>query len=180
MNKKSSSRPLIFTNKDIKVMLEVKSAVPLITGVALASKMPERINKNVTPQTIRNKLKNAGVFNGSIISKPCLSKKYQKRRYEIAESWAYKPPNFFDKVIFSDEVPFHLKNNILQSGCWKKRGDSLNPNYINKTFKYNGGSVMFWGCFSKKGLGNIVIVDGIMDRFKYVEILTNNLFISAE
>ena len=41
--------------------------------------------------------------------------------------------------------------------------------------KYSGGDVMVWGCFSGKGLGPLVKVDGKMNRFGYIDILEKNL-----
>ncbi|KAF7685438.1 Transposable element Tcb2 transposase [Cucumispora dikerogammari] len=39
---------------------------------------------------------------------------------------------------------------------------------------------MFWGCFSKYGVGNFKVIDGIMDKYGYVDILRSNLEASAE
>ncbi|CAK9826018.1 Transposable element Tcb1 transposase [Anthophora retusa] len=39
---------------------------------------------------------------------------------------------------------------------------------------------MTWGCFSKHGVGNLVIIDGKLTAVKYIEILQNNLFDSTQ
>ncbi|GFU55282.1 transposable element Tcb2 transposase [Trichonephila clavipes] len=44
--------------------------------------------------------------------------------------------------------------------------------------KYGGGSVLIWGCMSA-GVGELVFIDGIMDKMVYLEILKNNLQKSA-
>jgi hypothetical protein len=36
-----------------------------------------------------------------------------------------------------------------------------------------------WGCFTKKGMGNLVLIDGILTGDKYKIILEENLFQSA-
>src|SRR6185369_6679926 len=38
-----------------------------------------------------------------------------------------------------------------------------------------GGGLMVWGCFSGKGLGPLVRVDGKMNRFDYIQILETHL-----
>ncbi len=45
------------------------------------------------------------------------------------------------------------------------------------TVKYDGESVMMWGCFSGKGLGLLVKVDGKMNRLNYIDILEKNLLL---
>lgn len=47
------------------------------------------------------------------------------------------------------------------------------------TVKHGGGSVLVWGCMAASGVGKLVFIDGIMDRFVYLNILKNNLHASA-
>jgi len=39
---------------------------------------------------------------------------------------------------------------------------------------------MLWGCVSYNGVGNLVLIDGVMNGLKYVQILQENLCMSAE
>ena len=48
------------------------------------------------------------------------------------------------------------------------------------TVKHGGGSIMFWGCFSYEGMGELVVIDGKMDKWKYLEILKTHLKNSIE
>jgi transposase len=45
--------------------------------------------------------------------------------------------------------------------------------------KHGGGSVMVWGCVSNFGVGELVFINGILDKNKYLNILKNNLKKSA-
>ncbi|GFW10482.1 transposable element Tcb2 transposase [Trichonephila clavipes] len=47
------------------------------------------------------------------------------------------------------------------------------------TVKHGGGSIMVWGCMAATGVGNLVIIDGIMNQYSYLNILKNNLTQSA-
>jgi len=38
---------------------------------------------------------------------------------------------------------------------------------------------MIWGCISSKGVGELVFIDGILDKNKYLSILKDNLIKSA-
>ena len=48
------------------------------------------------------------------------------------------------------------------------------------TVKHGGGSAMVWGCFTKKGVGKLVVLDRTMDRFYYRQILEENLLPSVQ
>lgn len=46
--------------------------------------------------------------------------------------------------------------------------------------KHGGGGVMVWGCMSSAGVGELVFIDGIMDKTVYLNILKDNVKKSAE
>ena len=55
----------------------------------------------------------------------------------------------------------------------------MNTKNLRPTVKHGGGSVMVWGCMSANGTGNLVFIDGILDKYKFLDILKNNLKDSA-
>ena len=55
-----------------------------------------------------------------------------------------------------------------------------NASIYVKTVKHGGGNLMVWGCFSANGPGSIHRNDGIMDRFKYKNILKDVMLPHAE
>ncbi len=83
-------------------------------------------------------------------------------------------------LFFLDEVSFNLFNSDGKSWVWKEMGERLNPDYTTRTLKYGRGKVMLWDCFSSKGVRKLVMIEGNMDKFQYVNILANNLSASAE
>ncbi|GFX79110.1 transposable element Tcb1 transposase [Trichonephila clavipes] len=46
---------------------------------------------------------------------------------------------------------------------------------MRRTVKHGGGSIMVWGCMAATGVGNLVIIDGIMNQYSYLNIFKNNL-----
>ena len=51
---------------------------------------------------------------------------------------------------------------------------------LKPTVKYEGGSVMVWGCMTAKGVGNLVLIDGTMHKGKHEKILAENVKQSAK
>lgn len=81
---------------------------------------------------------------------------------------------------FSDECKFNIFQSDGKCNVWRKEGTRLDEKNLSPTVKHGGGSVMVWGCMSRSGVGQLVFIDGIMDQFKYLGILKENLQISAD
>ena len=64
---------------------------------------------------------------------------------------------------------------------WRESGKNVafDPKYTIPTIKHPK-SLMVWGCITADGVGRLVRIEGTMDRFKYVDILQNNLKASAK
>lgn len=46
---------------------------------------------------------------------------------------------------------------------------------VKQTVKHGGGSIMVWGCVYKNGVGPVVLIEGIMRKEQYLNILQQNL-----
>lgn len=56
---------------------------------------------------------------------------------------------------------------------WRKPNTRLLTKNLVPTIK-DSKSVMVWACFTSKGTGKLVFIDGIMDSIMYVRILREN------
>ena len=63
---------------------------------------------------------------------------------------------------------------------WRTPRQQFDPKCIVPTVKHGGGSVMVWGCFTRPGVGKLCVLDRIMDRFYYRDILEQNLLPSID
>ena len=55
--------------------------------------------------------------------------------------------------------------------------ETFDPQCIVPTVKHGGDSVTVWGCFTRRGIGNLHILDRTMDTFYYLDILERNLLL---
>ena len=63
---------------------------------------------------------------------------------------------------------------------WRTPRKEFDSKCTVRTVKHGGGSVMVWGCYTRRGVGKLCVLDRIMDRFYYRDILEQNLFPSID
>ena len=160
-------------------LIDLKEANNLTSPAKLAGKLKEKLKIAVCGRTVRRYLKSAGYCAGKLACKPMLTKVQIERRRKICTEWSFKSDEYWNNVIFSDETKFNLKNSDGQQYVWKKPSERLLEKNICKTYKFGGGNVMFWGCFSRLGIGHLSVIRGKMDRYDYVNILRSKLTRSA-
>ena len=61
---------------------------------------------------------------------------------------------------------------------WRTSKETFDPQCIVPTVKHGENSVTVWGCFTRRGIGKLHVLDRTMDRFYYREILERNLLLS--
>ena len=102
-----------------------------------------------------------------------------KKRLSFAKTYINKDNSFWNKVIFSDESKFNIFGSDSQNYVWRKPNTELEIRYLHQTVKHEGGSVMVWGCMAASGTGNLIFIDGTLDKYKYLNISKNNFKESA-
>lgn len=140
----------------------------------------ESLDLDVSASTVQRKLRTFGLKNYVAKKRPLISIRNRKKRLQFAKQYVNMPTAFWERVIWSDESKFELRNSKKRKRVWCKPSDRLKPQCIQSTVKHGGGSLMVWGCFSKFGVGNLVKIDGRMTAASYVDVLSENLATSAE
>ncbi|GFU98571.1 transposable element Tc1 transposase [Trichonephila clavipes] len=111
--------------------------------------------------------------------KPFVSKVNRKKRIDFAKGNEKQDRNFWNSVIFSDESKFNIHGSDGHQKVWRKENAALEPKNMRETVKHGGVWIMVWGCMAATGVGNLVIIDGIINQYSYLNILKNNLSPSA-
>jgi transposase len=126
----------------------------------------------VTPQTIRNILKQDQFY--SIVKKkrPLLKKEHRREHLKFAryhENWTVED---WKRVLWSDETKINRIGSDGRTYTWKKKGEPLSDRTTTPTVKHGGGNnLMVWGCMGWNGVGVLTEVQGIMDSDQYCDIL---------
>lgn len=138
-------------------------------------------NSIIVSRMMVKRIYNASLITSRIaVSKPLLSKRHIETRFLLAKSYYKYNSTNIKNVIFSDESKFNLFYSDGRVHVWCATADRFNRQCLNQTVKFGGKSVMVWACFSYSGVGRLTFIDGIMNSEVYVNILSENLLLSAE
>ncbi|GFU17207.1 transposable element Tc1 transposase [Trichonephila clavipes] len=82
-----------------------------------------------------------------------------QKRLDFANEHINEPPQFWEKVLFSDESKFCIFGIKGRKLVWRKQGTAFEKENIVPTVKYGGGGVMVWGCMAANGVGRLTFID---------------------
>ncbi|GBM54333.1 Transposable element Tc1 transposase [Araneus ventricosus] len=104
----------------------------------------------------------------------------RKLHLDFEKSVVYNDISFWESVIFVDESKFNIFGSDGRKTVWRKPNEELNPKNLWPTVKHGGRGIMVWECFAASGMGNLVFIENYMGQYKYINILKENLKISAQ
>lgn len=116
-----------------------------------------------------------GIYSRVPASKPLINEEQRIKRLNWClekKDWSVRK---WKNIIWSDESRFTIFKNDGPGRVWRTPGTRFNIENLRPTVKHGGGGVMMWGCFSGKGIGPLVKIDGKMNRHDYIKVLETNL-----
>lgn len=145
----------------------------------MASMIKERCDSDISHVTIKRYLNHNKLYAKTPIKKPFLREANIEKRKIASKKFLFMSENDVKRIIFSDESKFNLFYSDGRQMVWRNSNSGLKNKNLAKTIKHGGGSIMVWACFSYYGIGKIVIIDGPLTGLRYVDLLSRNLFESA-
>ena len=124
----------------------------------------------ISLDTIKRRLVVNGVKYRSTVKKPLLSETHIEKRLHWARE---NKDRDWDKIIFSDEASFWAAG--YSTRAWTTADNRLMVRTVKHPLK-----VHVWGCFSKKGFGNLYLFTGTLDAEKMTKIYEKALLPSAK
>ena len=120
-------------------------------------------------------LKQSGYKIIKLWKKPIISDVNKRKRVDFSQDSLSKPTEFWERVIWSDETT--VRSNPKSQDIFVKVHNSVNREDlpVNGKCQSQGISVMFWGCFSKLGMGPLVAIEGTLDGERYKQLLEEYL-----
>lgn len=92
-----------------------------------------------------------------------------------------KPECFWHTVLWFDKTKLELFGHNNKTIIWRGRGEAYNPKNTIPTIKYDRGNMILWSCFSAKGTGKLIWIEGTMKKKKnYFNVLNKKLKLLAK
>lgn len=178
--KGSTGRPKKVTQRVERKIIRTVYDNPQSSTRGLALQMEKDFGLRVSHETIRNVLQKHKYSSRVARKKPLLSAQNVEKRLRFATEYISLPLEYWDDVIFSDETKIMLYYHDGPQRVWRKPLTALENKNLIPTVKFGKLSVMVWGCISSKGVGVIRILDEIMTKEVYLDILKNELTASIK
>jgi transposase len=119
------------------------------------------LNLNITEQTIRRRLREAGIRKWRAVNRSLLTKQHAHERRKWAKEHLHWTVDDWRRVFFTDESM--VERDSDPSVMWVFRRQTKMEKYAPKNIRpkrrQDGISVMVWGCFIGDQLGPIVFIE---------------------
>ena len=139
---------------------------PFITRSEIKTDL-EGAGINVSKDTISRALYRTGFHSRSPRKVSLLKTKHVKNRLKFVKTYEKKGMQFWEKVIWSDEMKVELFGRNTDKSL-VKNGTAFKKHNTILTVKFGGGSIMIWGCFSSKGTDELQVIPGRMNGSMYL------------
>ena len=155
----------------------IHHAAHLITsGKVKTAKSATKLLRHTTSATfcattLRRGLKGMGFKAKIKVKKPGLTVRHMRQCFAFATAHQDWTVEDWKKVVFTDETKLNRVEAKGREWVWVREGEKLSDRMVQKTQKYGGGHLMFWGCMSWEGVGNRAKIEPTMDADKYLTVL---------
>jgi transposase len=152
--KRKAGRPAKLTIADKRNIVRNLMAGKADTAVQLARNLGDSTKVQISPDTVRCALKEAGMKAVTKKKKPRLQSRHIRQRLEFGLRHQHWTVEDWKRVIWSDETKINRLGSDGWEWVWKKKTDNgLTDKEVQGTMKFGGGNLMFWGCMTTQGIG---------------------------
>lgn len=178
--KSHGGRPAKLKATDKRRLLRTITSGKADNAVQLTRELRDVSNIEVSAQTVRRALKEAGLKAATKKKKPRLLPRHIRQRLDFATKYQHWTVEDWKRVIWSDETKINRLGSDGREWVWKKPGSTLTEQHVKGTVKFGGGSLMIWGCMTAQGVGYACRIDGNMNAELYTRILEDEFLQSLE
>ena len=137
------------------------------TASTLRGRLRTTTGVNVSCNTVRRRLREAGLRSRRPAVRPILSAINRTHRLALARQHVTWTRQQWGRVLFSDESRFILSFNDGRVRVWRRQGERYADATVREHNRYGGGSVMVWGGMSLGTRTPLLPIDGILNGIRY-------------
>ena len=144
-----------------------------ISAPCLRMQMIRRFGRRMSVRTIRRRFLAAWYWRPA--RRPRLTLEHRRRRCEWGRRHRAWDLRQWRHCIFSDESRFSLYHSDGRVRVRRRQGERLIDACVQPNDWNRGPSVMVWSAIHHGGRSELVVVDGAMNRHRYMQILRNQM-----
>ncbi|KAH9146664.1 hypothetical protein AeRB84_009474 [Aphanomyces euteiches] len=141
-------RPRLTTESLDRVIVREAKKYRRASAETIADGLDVYYDTQVSPETVRRRIRETGINGRAAIKKPYLSKANKKKGLDFDREYHLLPASYWEKGFFTDESPFNLHGSSGRIYVWRKPGEEYLDQCLAPTFKSGRDSVMVWGSMS--------------------------------
>lgn len=88
----------------------------------------------------------------------------------FAKEFFKRPENWRNDVTFA-ESKYCIFGSDRKSIAWCRVNKALKPQNLEPTLKHGGDSVIVWGCISSVSVDELMFIEDILDKDRYLDLL---------
>lgn len=168
-----SGRPRATDDENDMLIAAAYAADPTLT----AKEVQESLSLDVSCQTIRRRLQDAGLCNHRARPDhptPDLTDEERRQRLDFARAVGHWTVDQWREVVFTDESTFCTRWDQKEL-AWRPFNCRYLLNYTRSLCSSGQCAVSVWGAISKDGLGPLVRIEGSLTTSEYCDILEQSL-----
>ncbi|KAH7969060.1 hypothetical protein HPB52_014177 [Rhipicephalus sanguineus] len=149
-----SGRPRLTTLEEDERIVAAAVVDPFLN----ARDIRDALDLTCSCETIRSRMREAGLMNCVTAQKPHLTTKQMEERLNFARAFEHWTAEEWREVIFTDESAFSTRWD-QQQRVWRPL-NSRYPGHIHSVLSSGRCSVSVWGAISRDSLGPLVRIEG--------------------
>jgi len=171
-NQHRSGRPKKTTERQRRQFCRLSMKRPFSSPRQLLS--DSILNNMISLRSARRILSSYGIFGRIAARKPLLSKIHIRKRIAFCKAYRKMSTSEWSKVIFTDEMRLEIYG-TRRAYVRRKVGTRFHNQFVCKTVKFGGKSLMVWGAIKKDGSRILLRCPPIMNSSNYQCILDEGL-----
>lgn len=163
---KRSGRGRITSEEEDSRIVEMAEKNPFIASTTIQ----QNIGVNLSKDTIRNRLHEAGFKSRTPAEKEMLTRLHKEKRLTFSENFVEKGLDYWARIIFTDEKTFSSTDHG-KIRCWRRKNTRYDEKNIHTNARSGHVTCNMWGWIFMHGVGELCEIEGRFNSDKYLEIL---------
>ena len=136
-----SGRPSVTNQREDRTIVNQARQDPFVSSMEILNHMRYNLRLNLSDQTIRNRLAEAGLRNFRPATFPMLHDAHKQARLDWANAHSGWGLNEWRTVLFTDESRFTVRFSDGRIGVWRLSRERFQARFVRQVDRYGGAAL---------------------------------------